>query len=298
MAGTRSAAQPLSLHNVSLPMDAVAKVLVRSPAHDEWVIITPPVELRRVGGERRKTVEISGARGRAHEKVSIAQPGEAGRERLTWPPAVPFEVVLRRACDLDQAAISLLYKRFLPVVYRYAMARVGDLYAAEDVTSETFFAMVEGIATTRATDELTFAAWLLGIARNKVALHFRALRAHPEARRELAEDAHPFTTAEEADPLAVITARESWSEVVAALNMLTEEQRTVVLYRCILGYPTDDVARLMDKQPGTVRALQFRALASLDRHLNAARPPRTGGSNRQSKPHMEPQGRKGNASRR
>ncbi|MGZ3603003.1 MAG: RNA polymerase sigma factor, partial [Ktedonobacterales bacterium] len=63
------------------------------------------------------------------------------------------------------------------------------------------------------------------------------------------------------------TARESWSEVVRALNLLTEEQRSVVLYRCVLGYPTDDVARLMEKQPGTIRALQFRALASLARHL-------------------------------
>jgi RNA polymerase sigma-70 factor (ECF subfamily) len=263
-----------------------------------WVIITPLVGVRREDGERRITVEISGARGRAHDMSSGNQPDEPGRERMTWPPALSFEGALRRACDLDQAAISLLYKRFLPVVYRYAIARVGDLYAAEDVTSETFFAMVEGIATTRATDELTFAAWLLGIARNKVALHFRALRTHPETRRELAEDAHPFTTAEEADPLAVITARESWSEVVAALNLLTEEQRTVVLYRCILGYPTDDVARLMDKQPGTIRALQFRALASLDRHLNAARPPRTGGSDRPIKSHIAPQGRNGNASRR
>ena len=298
MAGTRTTAQHPPLSPVALPVVTVAKVLVRSPAHDMWVIITAPVGIRRVDGERRRTVEMSGARGRAHEMGPGNQPGETSRERLTWPPAVPFEVVLRRACDLDQAAISLLYKRFLPVVYRYAMARVGDLYAAEDVTSETFFAMVEGIGTTRATDELTFAAWILGIARNKVALHFRALRAHPEPRRELAEDAHPFTTAEEADPLAVITARESWSEVVAALNLLTDEQRTVVLYRCILGYPTEDVARLMEKQPGTIRALQFRALASLDRHLNAQRPTRTAGADRQAKPHAAPQGRKGNASRR
>jgi hypothetical protein len=41
----------------------------------------------------------------------------------------------------------------------------------------------------------------------------------------------------------------------------------VVLYRCVLGYSAEEVADLLDKHPGTIRALQFRALASLARHL-------------------------------
>jgi RNA polymerase sigma-70 factor (ECF subfamily) len=186
---------------------------------------------------------------------------------MTWPPAVPFAVALERARRLDQSAIALLYRRFLPVVYRYALARVSDVHNAEDVTSETFFAMVEGISSMRAQDELGFVAWLLGIARNRVALHYRRQQARPEVRLELPEEAEPQTTAEADDPLAIITARESWQQVVEALNRLTEEQRTVVLYRCVLGYSADEVGRLMNKQAGTVRALQFRALASLSRYL-------------------------------
>src|SRR5262249_54144124 len=104
-------------------------------------------------------------------------------------------------------------------------------------------------------------------ARNKISLHFRRLRGLPAFQSELPEAAEPFTTADEDDPLTIITSRESWSEVVQALNRLTEEQRAVVLYRCLLGYSTDEVARLLGKQPGTIRALQFRALASLARHL-------------------------------
>ncbi len=186
---------------------------------------------------------------------------------MTWPPTLPFERVLERAKALDKSALSMLYKRFLPVVYRYTLARVSDIHQAEDITADTFIAVVEHIATTRALDELSFAAWLLGIARNKVAMHFRQRRGQPHMQRDMPEDAEPVASAEGDDPLTVITARESWSEVVQALNLLTEEQRTVVLYRCVLGYPTEDVARLMEKQPGTIRALQFRALNSLARHL-------------------------------
>lgn len=279
-------------HPGSLPTE----VLGGASLSGVWVMITPRGRVGRMGGEGCEDVESSGSPGRDPRSERRREARDRGYS--TWPPALPFERALDRARSLDTSAISLLYQRFLPVVYRYTMARVGDQHAAEDVTSETFFAMVESIATTRATDELGFAAWLLGIARNKIAMHFRALRSHPEMRHELTEDAHPFTAAEEADPLAVITARESWSEVVAALNLLTEEQRAVVLYRCILGYSTDDVSRMLEKQPGTIRALQFRALASLQRHLNATnapqpliRDPRGGGAARR-------EGRKGNASRR
>jgi RNA polymerase sigma-70 factor (ECF subfamily) len=165
----------------------------------------------------------------------------------------------------------MLYRRFMPVVYRYVLARVGTVPAAEDVTSETFFAVIDSIASMRAQDELTFAAWVLGIARNKVAMHFRRLRSGELGSESLLEeDEQPVATAGAGDPLAVITARESWAEVVAALNKLTEDQQAVVLYRCVLGYSTDEVAKLLQKQPNAIRVLQFRALASLARHLGMA----------------------------
>jgi len=191
---------------------------------------------------------------------------ESAGTGMTWPPALPFGLALERARALDRSALGMLYRRFLPVVYRYVLARVGAVHAAEDVTSETFFAVVEGIGAMRAQDELAFTSWLLAIARNKVAAYFRRLYARPEEPQTLPEDKHPVAVADEGDPLAIVTSRESWAEVVAGLNQLTEDQRAVVLYRCVLGYTTEDVARMLEKQPSAVRALQFRALASLARH--------------------------------
>lgn len=190
---------------------------------------------------------------------------------MTWPPALPFEQALRQARAADQHAMGLLYKRFMPVVYRYILARVGDVHTTEDITSETFFVIVEHIGETRAQDELTFVAWALGIARNQVAMHFRRLKSRPTMQFSTSEgDDIVDTLVGERDPLDVITARESLSEVVAALDRITEEQRSVILYRCVLGYSAEDVARLLGKQPGAIRALQFRALASLARYLKLA----------------------------
>lgn len=187
--------------------------------------------------------------------------------RITWPSELPFSLVLERARTLDATALSLLYRRFLPVVYRFALARIGEPHAAEDITSETFSAMVEQISALRARDELGFSAWLLSIARNQAAMQIRRRRSQHEQYGELPEARQPHAVAEAGDPLAVLTARESWSETVAALNRLTEEQRDVVLLRCVLGFSTEEVATQLGKQPGTIRALQFRALASLARLL-------------------------------
>ncbi len=190
---------------------------------------------------------------------------------MTWPPALPFEQALQQAQAADKSAMGLLYRRFLPVVYRYTLARVGDAPTAEDITSETFFVVVARIAETRAHDELTFVAWALGIARNQIAMHFRRLRSRPTTQLLTAEAADIASAQPgERDPLDVITARESLAEVAAALDRLTEEQRTVILYRCVLGYSADDVAQLLGKQSGAIRALQFRALASLARFLRLA----------------------------
>lgn len=220
--------------------------------------------------------------------------GNAGTG-MTWPPALPFSLALERARALDQSALGMLYRRFMPVVYRYVLARVGAVQTAEDVTSETFMAVINGIGNMRAHDELTFAAWVLGIARNKVATHYRRQRTHPEAPQALPESEQPWAVAEEGDPLAIITARESWSEVVAGLNQLTEDQRAVILYRCVLGYSTEDVAQLLEKQPNAIRALQFRALASLARVLKIA--DRTPVPN-ESRHTTAQEGGKGNATRR
>lgn len=182
-----------------------------------------------------------------------------------------FEAVLRRARALDRDALGALYDRYLPAVYRFVLGRIGDPHLAEDLTADTFMAMVESIERARAEDELSFAAWLFGIARNKLAEHLRRRATRGRLAPEVALDAEePPAAAEAGDPLGVVLAREQWAKVAAELAQLTEEQRDVLLYRCVLGYETEDVARLLGRQPGAVRALQFRALTTLARRLGAS----------------------------
>jgi RNA polymerase sigma-70 factor, ECF subfamily len=204
---------------------------------------------------------------------NIRRPASAGEQEPTplrgevWPEGLTFGQVLEQSRRGDPDAISLLYRRFLAVIYRFTLSRVGSVPEAEDLTSETFIAIMEGIGSARAQDELGFAAWILGIARNKLAQHFRRRLHQRKVSMPWHEVAEPAAVADEGDPLAVLSARESWAEVVTALNLLTAEQRTVLLYRCILGRSATDISHMLGKPVNAIYGLQFRALASLERHL-------------------------------
>ena len=183
------------------------------------------------------------------------------------PAGEENSALIRRARALDDDALSTLYGRYLTPVYQFVLARMGDPHLAEDIAAETFVAMVESIEHLRGEDELTFAAWLFGIARHRISDHYRRARGQPEPAGVIGPYEEPAAAAEAGDPLRVVMAREEWGDVVASLRHLTEEQRNVLLYRCLLGYSTEEVASMLGRQVGAVRALQFRALTALSQRL-------------------------------
>jgi hypothetical protein len=66
------------------------------------------------------------------------------------------EHLLNCARQGDSEALSVLYRRFLPGIFGYIAARVADRTLAEDLTSEVFLQMVEGIHRLRAENETGF----------------------------------------------------------------------------------------------------------------------------------------------
>lgn len=192
-----------------------------------------------------------------------------------------IERVLERARQGDSEAMSMLYKRFLPGIFGYIATRVPDRSTAEDLTSDVFLQMVEGIHRLRAENEASFAAWLLRIARVVVAGYYRKREKQPmhlslpDKTWEDTLDA-PGAMLEnrpDADPARWAEGREEWQMVVQAINQLTEEQRQVLIGRLVLGYDVATVARMLGKKANAVKALQFRALQSLHRLLKKPRSP-------------------------
>jgi RNA polymerase sigma-70 factor, ECF subfamily len=189
---------------------------------------------------------------------------------------------LDRARRGEADALSALYRQFLPMVFGYIAARVPDRATAEDLTSEVFLQMVEGISRLRATEEASFAAWILRIARITVAGYYRKREKQPalvpltsssweepdEEQGQVDHLRHHYLVA---DPAFQAEVREEWQEVVEAINALTEEQRQVLVSRLIMGYDVETVGRMLGKRGNAIKALQFRALQSLDRFLQKQR---------------------------
>ena len=162
-----------------------------------------------------------------------------------------FQEILKQARQGEGEGLSLQYRRFLPGIFGYIASCVPDRATAEDLTSDVFLAMVEGIERQRYDEEARFTAWLFRIARTTVAACYRKHeKQHPAVPFDGAALGGDYADIEsipdeqmDADPIQWAETRDEWNNVVQAMNQLTEEQRQVLVGRFLLGYDVATVAK-------------------------------------------------------
>jgi RNA polymerase sigma-70 factor (ECF subfamily) len=196
--------------------------------------------------------------------------------------------LLDRARGGEAEALSTLYHHFFPGVFGYITSHTSDRATAEDLTSEVFLEMVEHIHQVKAKDEADFSAWLLRVTKFTVAGYYRKREKQPmfvSLEVTLRGDDGTYEeryAVDASDPALYSEERDEWSVIMQAINMLTEEQRQVLINRLILGFDIATVARITGKKINAVKALQFRALQSLQRLLaEKIQPEKIGNSTQQ-----------------
>lgn len=172
-----------------------------------------------------------------------------------------FPGVLEAARLGAEWAWRALYEELAPSLHRYAHAcRVAD---PDSTVGEVFLRAVTGLITFEG-DERAFRAWLFRIARNLI------LDEHRKARRRRT-DTVPTEILVRLSPVGDVEqeALRSLSEqrVRAILDTLTPEQREVLLLRILGDLTVDEVALVVGKRPGAVKALQARGLAAIRRNI-------------------------------
>jgi len=167
-----------------------------------------------------------------------------------------------RARAGDQQALADLYDWYMPRVYRYTLARIGNSIEAEDLTEEVFLKMLGSIGGFRWKD-VPFSSWLFRIAHNHVATHFRrnAQRGGPAT----AIPEHMIDVRH--DLAAAVEERITMEEVRRATEQLPDAQREVIALRFAVGLSIADTARVLGKREGNIKALQHKAVARLQRLL-------------------------------
>jgi RNA polymerase sigma-70 factor (ECF subfamily) len=161
----------------------------------------------------------------------------------------------------DSEALSELYRRYADAIFRYVYYRVGDQAVAEDLVSDVFVRMLEGLPSYQDIGR-PFEAWLYRIAHARVVDHYRKGN-----RRRVAPLDERLAAGDEADPRQLAVDRDDRRRTWEAVNELTEDQQQVISLRFLAGYSTQEVACLLGKTEGAVKALQHRGLASLRRLL-------------------------------
>jgi RNA polymerase sigma-70 factor (ECF subfamily) len=186
-----------------------------------------------------------------------------GRRDLSSPELDELRRVVLRAKTGDADAFAALYDRYVDLVYRYVYFRVGCHALAEDLTSETFLRALRRIAdfTWQGRD---FAAWLVTIARNLVADHYKSGRYRLEVPTAEVLDT-PVDGAHIPENAVVATLMSE--RILRAVRELNAEQQECVVLRFLQGMSLAETALIMGKKSGAIKALQFRAVRALARAL-------------------------------
>ena len=168
--------------------------------------------------------------------------------------------LVQRAKSGDSEAFAQLYDAYVARVYRYIYFRVTDDDAAEDLTSQVFLKAWENLDRYQIGSS-PFVAWLYTIARNLVIDYYRTKKEFVPL-----EDAHTLMSGE--TPVAEgVEDRFELQAMRDALQFLTEEQQQALILKYIAGLPNENIAKIMNKREGAVRALQMRALQTMARYM-------------------------------
>ncbi len=161
----------------------------------------------------------------------------------------------------DKEAFGKLYLKYLDSIYRYIFFRVNqDKQQAEDLTETVFMKALQNINKFNRPNG-NFRAWLYGIAHNTVIDHYRTNKNHTSLENSPTEPSSIDNTE------IILDTEQKFQSVLQAMNILTDEQKTVLMLRFIEEVPNNEIAQILGKNEDAVRALQYRGLKTLRQHI-------------------------------
>jgi RNA polymerase sigma-70 factor, ECF subfamily len=176
-----------------------------------------------------------------------------------------IERLVQEARDGDAWAFGLLFDHYHLPIHRYIASRVHRPSDAEDLTQLVFVKALEALPRYESRG-IPFGGWLFRLARNTVIDHVRTRHDHVDL------DAAIGQAGRDAGPDEITVTRQELDQVAEALAALTDEQRDAIALRFFAGLSAREAAEVMGKQEGTIRGLQFRAIAALRRKLGIDAP--------------------------
>ena len=170
------------------------------------------------------------------------------------------ESLVRKAQQRDEEAFAQLYEENFDKIYRYIVLKIGNKAEAEDMTQQVFLKALQSISSFK-WKGVSFSAWLFRIAHNQVVDYLRK-----KAKRSTTpiDDSLPSN---ESSPEIIAEGKLDIEQLIVATGQLTVAQREVISLRFTSELPISQVARVMGKSEGAVKALQHSAILALRKIL-------------------------------
>ena len=159
-----------------------------------------------------------------------------------------------RAAAGDKQAFEAIYAATVDEIYGYLVGRLREEQTAEDLASNIYLKAWTA-ARSYHSGSNKYRRWLFAIAHNELRDHWR--RSKPQT--ELSD----AITARLADPVLDDDTERVAEAVLSAMDRLNEQQQRIVSLRFFSGLNHAEIARIVGKREGAVRAQLLRALRQM-----------------------------------
>lgn len=201
--------------------------------------------------------------------VEFARPAENElASRIDWPD----EALMLAIASRDEHAFTVLYDRYIDLVYSASLRVLADAGLAED-TSQDVFVRLWRRPETFIAERGRFLSWLMSVTRNRAV---DELRARGRRRRreggplgEPDEAAEPLFSTDPVDPQGSAELHEDQIAVRMALRALPGDQKLALELAYFGGFTQQEIATQLHEPLGTVKTRIRLGMQKLRRSLEA-----------------------------
>jgi len=146
-----------------------------------------------------------------------------------------------------------LYQETKPKVLRYLYYQCRDNILAEELTQETFYQVFLSLSKFKGQSKID--TWVLAIARYVYLKHCRKEKHLSGVELDLDR----VSAAPNEEPQAVLITKQKDDDILKTLQLLPEHYRSIIIWREIEELSFEEIGKMLNKSPSTVRVLLFRA---------------------------------------
>jgi RNA polymerase sigma-70 factor (ECF subfamily) len=166
------------------------------------------------------------------------------------------------------AALGRLYELYYDRIFRFCVHRLFNRSTAEDVTSSVFLTVARTMREFKGQTEQDFRSWVYTIAANQANAHIRkTMRRQRLMQNVVAQRRDELDPSQGRPRDSDAWSSLDWPTLYAAIQELKPEHQTLLTLRFFENMDYDEIARIVNARPATIRVTLHRILRRLQEVL-------------------------------